>query len=127
MKIELPKGTLLLAEKVVEYRGTVSCLLEFKRFHLYFFHHKFYLIKQESVQQKTNTIHVIDAYFVEFENVLFTNFSYSHTKVQSIDERNSRLDVFIKAVTKKSRRDLSLIRRKELFDVEDLDSKVLSK
>lgn len=97
--IELPRETLLLAEKVVEYRGT------------------------EQAQQNTNAIHIIDALFIEGQNMIIDQ--SNHNRVVSIEERHSKLEIFVKSISKKSKPELNTIRLKDLINVEKVEGDLL--
>jgi hypothetical protein len=76
MSIELPKGTLLLAEKVIENRDdtVIQSLTQKKQLHCYitFFH----------LKTKVKAIYVIDVYFIEEINQLAVE-----NRIQSLEAR----------------------------------------
>lgn len=91
--IELPRETLILAEKCVEYKG------------------------EDKRQLHSNAIHIIDAFFIEGENMIVND-----GKIISFEERNKKLEIFIKSITKKSRKNLNPIRMRELIDIHQIET-----
>lgn len=96
--IELPRETLLLAEKCVEYTG------------------------QGPSQKHSFSIHIIDAFFIEGENMAFQD-----NKVVSLVERNKQLNIFVKAITKKSRFGYTSLRVRDLIGLDDISSNIFER
>ena len=85
---------------------------------------KFQLINhglQESGQTQQNTLHIIDAYMIDGENLMVNN----NYRMVSMEDRRSSLEIFIKAISKPSRNELCLLRVKDLVKVENIESEVL--
>ena len=93
VNIELPRETLILAEKVVEFRG---------------------------YDQSSNAIHVIDAFFIEGKNMII-----NERKIVSYEERHPILEVFVKAIAKKSRPDMNTVRLKDMIEFNNIENDVL--
>ena len=97
-KIELPVNTIVLAEKVQEYRGV------------------------DKGQINLLTIHVIDALFLNGINLLVQN-----DKVVSFTDRIKNIKILEAMINKKSRHELNTIRVKDLIRFESLDDSLFQR
>ena len=119
--IELPMNTLVLAEKCVEYKGLVSVLnakAVGKKQSCQIWSIPWL---QESGQTQRNTLHIIDAYLIDGENLMVN----SNYRMVSMEDRRSSLEIFIKAISKPSRNELCPLRLKDLVKVEHIESEIL--
>ena len=82
---------------------------------------KFFFLKNEN-QQKFNAIHIIDAFFIEGENMIIQN-----NRIVSLKERNAQLNVFVKSITKNSRPEMKRVRAREVIDLENCEEEIINK
>lgn len=92
-KIELPRDTLLLAEKVIEYRG------------------------EHTGQLNLKAIHIIDAFFINGVNMIISN-----EKTISLMERSASLQKFEMSINKTTMKHLNLIRVKDFIRMEHIST-----
>lgn len=74
-------------------------------------------------QIKIHAIHLLDALFIDGENMLMNE----NHEVISIEERYLKMKVFVKSITKKSNKNFTPVRVKEIVHLVDLEKEILDK
>lgn len=115
--IELPRETLLLAEKCIEYRGEVKHYFFKKSNKKRNWFHCFKL--KDRAQLNSRAIHIIDVYFIEGQNMIVQN-----NRVVSLKDRNEQLNIFVKSIQKGSRSEIKTVRAREVFDLEKFEENI---